>query len=168
MNLALSEQTIWNIGLTKEELLELLPQLTITYGFSSNSKEKSKVAPYIGTIKDSNFRIKENPTLTSLHSTSGSHNHTLIEGSVREFNGLTQVQVTASQINFRTLAFIAAPLFIAFGVISSFVSENIYVLSLIPIVVIFDILVLNGINSEMKEALSKFRKKIELSERKSP
>ncbi len=155
----LTETENWKFNIEKAELLSAIDKLTGSKAWQ-NSKRKDKVNLYIGYLTNSGFYIRENPNIGRLTPISGTINHTRFTGKLQGSSKGTEVEVKGSREDIKVIAPIIGPIIIGLILILNLTGYPLYQLAVGAITVTIELLIIRGVNSEVRDGMAKLKKKL--------
>ncbi|MEQ8685293.1 MAG: hypothetical protein RIE86_08370 [Imperialibacter sp.] len=158
----LTEEDHWKIEAPSELILASLAEIT---GNQFMVDRKKKTNLYIGKISPTGFRIRENPSLTKMNSTSGTMNKSIITGNIRSDGQGSQIYVRAHQFNIRSLLTVSAPIIIGLVILNSITMEPWTLPIVIAAILALEALLIKGINDEIRESLNTLERRLKSLER---
>lgn len=162
----LTENENWNFKVDKKDLLSGIAELTGSTIWH-NAKRKEKINLYVGQITDAGFYIRENPNISRLTSVSGPINRTRFTGKLQHTPDGTTVQVTANREDLHVIGPVISPIIIGIITIISLKSYPLYQLAVGLIALSFELLIIRGINTELREGMAKLKQKLDEIEKAS-
>ncbi|MDW3196895.1 MAG: hypothetical protein R8G66_31250 [Cytophagales bacterium] len=158
-SIRLTEKEQWNFKVDKAELLSGIDKLTGSTIWH-NAKRKEKINLYVGELTDDGFYIRENPNIARKTSISGRINRTRFSGKLESDSGGTTVEVTANREDLYVFGPVVSPIFIGIIIILSLKDYLLYQLTVGLITLVLELLIIRGINAEIREGMAKLKKKL--------
>lgn len=163
-NLSLTETEEWTFKITRDQLLGQLKKVTGQNAWNSGNR-KDKVDLFLGVIGENHFEIKENPNIGRL-GVSGTINSTKLMGRIQDTSEGSIMSIDGKKEDFEMMIPLMVPFILGAIGLMGLYYNLLYILAILILVVIFEMLIIRGFNSEIREGMAKFKLKLEEIEHK--